>query len=257
MLVHYILRISAPHERLYDFIHDVHRSAERAGLVVATTTYIIMAKWARLSLREALMLPRLQPDHERFREYRIVPRIGNEVRAELINWSSARQLDLIDTVEHIVLAWDRIRPWTFPRDQHDLERELMIGLIRDDLARLGDVCGLLLGGVEDWASAIIKERLTADDFLRLKQTAGVPSQRDADQLLLNEKLRIINGVAQEGLIIAKTSTSLQSVLAEDTNRVRNAVTHREFERIGRAGIVETIQRCSNFLSWWSEVGQFA
>jgi hypothetical protein len=45
---------------------------------------------------------------------------------------------------------------------------------------------------------------------------------------------------------------IQGILGEELIRVRNAVFHREFARAGRASMLQTIQRCSEFLAWWAQ-----
>jgi hypothetical protein len=254
LAVHYVLRIRAPQDRLFAFIQEVHLLAERAGLVVATTTYVIVAKWSRLSIREALMLPRLHPNFERFREHRIVPRIDSETRALLINWPAEKQVDLIGVVESILHAWDRLRPWGFPRSQMDLETELLGGMLGDDLSKLGDVCTVCLGGVEDWAARIIKERLDAGEFERLKVITGVGSQKDPGQLTLTEKFKVVAALWKQGVIV-QAEAPLQGILDDELSRVRNAVMHREFARVGRQSIMDTVLRCSELLAWLSEAAR--
>jgi hypothetical protein len=251
MAVHYVLRIRAPQDRLFAFIQEVHQLAERAGLVVGTTTYVIVAKWSRLSIREALMLPRLHPDKERFREHRIVPRIDSETRALLINWPADKQVDLRGIVESILYAWDRIVPWSFPRSRQDIESELLAGMIGENLAMLGDICVVCLGGVEDWAARIIREKLDVPEFERVKQVSGVASQKDAGQLTLTEKFKVVAVLWKEGSVVP-SEAPLLGILDDELSRVRNAVMHREFSRVGRQSIMETVLRCSEFLAWLSQ-----
>jgi hypothetical protein len=194
------------------------------------------------------MLPRLHPDLERFREHRIVPRIDTSTRALLINWPAEKQVDLIGVLEPILYAWDRLVPWGFPRSRQDLESELLAGMIGENLAMLGDICVVCLGGVEDWAAHIIKEKLDVDEFEQVKQLAGIGAQKDAGQLTLTEKFKVVAILWKAGSVVP-SEAPLQGILDDELSRVRNAVMHREFARVGRQSIIETILRCSAFLAW--------
>jgi hypothetical protein len=198
------------------------------------------------------MLPLLPADREGFRDHRIVPRINAATRALLINWPAEEQLELITTVEKLLLAWDHLVPWRLTADQEHVEKELMIGLIADKtLDRLGELCHLFLGSVEAWAGGIIRERLTPEEFLAAKESAGVGSQREAHQLMLPEKFKIVTALWKSGIIIP-IDAPLPLINDEELGRVRNAIAHGEFARVGRKAIVDTIVRTSEFLAWWAQ-----
>jgi hypothetical protein len=247
--VHYILRISAPRERLFAFIQQIHRKAELAGLLVASTTYIIVAKWSALSIRDALNLPRLPAGREGFLYHRILPRIGPELMATLVSLSEDRQLQFVSILQRILLSWDNLDWSRFPRGKEEVEKQLMAGLVQASPPMLGEVCLLLMGQVEDIVGDIVKEQSSGEEFESLKREAGVPSQKDADQLTLTEKLKILRVLRERGELLQELSR-LQGAFSEELTRVRNAISHREFTRITTDELIATIERCSDVLTQW-------
>lgn len=70
--IHYLLRVTGSKDNLFAFIQEVHQLAVEARLMIMTSTFVIVKKWASLDLENSLLIPVLPPNEEAYRNDHIV-----------------------------------------------------------------------------------------------------------------------------------------------------------------------------------------
>lgn len=228
---HFLLRITCGVSDLFALIERIHREAVGARLILRTNTYVIMKKWSDLGLEKNLLLAELPKQKARFRDSVLRPLLPPVDWEALVTKRGDVQEDIIDTIQSLREIITRLAEFPWLREEIvGVERDLVLGIVRNEYGFLTRPHDLLQSKVEDKLRLILKKCVEEVELDSWRTELGIQHTRPMSGLSYTDRLKLAIKAVELERLDSQLSSILKDLLT-CTVKVRNAVSHGEWGRI--------------------------
>ncbi len=165
LAIHYVLRVWADLNSLYELVEDVYKRASEARVTITTTTYVVLKRLSNLSLEKAVLAPMLTPEETNYRNTVLARRLAKEDRDNLDYLPTEKQRELIKAFQNVSEAVNALagNEW-LGKHVEEIERKLATGLLHDDYSILKEPHDTFQVRVETILKQFIKDEVSDEQF---------------------------------------------------------------------------------------------
>ena len=249
LAINYVLRIWSNLTSLYSLIEEVYKLAAEARVSVTTTTYVILKKLSDLSLEKAVLAPMLTAEEAYYRNNQIDPRLSKEDREHLVYLPQDVQRTFIKHYQAVSEPLNELLEYHLISDKiEEIERKVARGLLYKDLVLLKEPHDILQTRCETVLRTFINNEISEVQLNQWRVPLHIPSQKQKDELSFLDRIKLT-------IEYLKTSTSYPEMLEATTgllnsNRIRNALAHGEWEKVSIDSLIETLAMYCRFIFCW-------
>lgn len=248
--VDYILRITGSASSVFDLVTDLHHLADEARIVINTSTYIVMKKFAGVSFENACLLPVLPGEEQHYRDRRFLPRLSEEDRLRFIYYPKNKQRKLLQQYKDVEVAISLLHGCSWIRNRvAEMERNVAAALVHLDFSSLKQPHDTLQAKVENFLKETIAAQITEEAFEKWREALNIPKGKTKDGLTYGEEIKLVTRGIQEGKIDSYLSEHVKSL--PPTVKTRNAFAHAEWDKLTIETCVEALVTYCAFLSNWA------
>lgn len=253
-LVRISLKLNEGFQHLYDTIKQIHNLSIKEGLIVDSTTYIVVHGLAKLSLSRAILVTNLPKQAKVYRDRRISPYLDEHESVTLSYQSEEEQLRLISLFRPIDDALERINYLNYTgEDRNVYLRKLVRGIFNKSFDMLKDVHDPLQLAAERLVTKFINEKISDEIFAEIKNKDNKlksASQRTKKQLSYTEKVIVVKNFA-EGYSKNNEVKDLIDLL-NPTTSVRNIFMHDRNDEFTIENDVPYLSNLCKFVNGWEK-----
>lgn len=256
MQAHYIVRISCDAKDLFSFIEIVHQLATEERLMLNTSTYLIVKKWAALDLQKALLLPELPPGEANYRDTHLLPRLPLHDRTHLLTRSEEDQLKVLNCFRALETAIIDVSQagCLDGEDPSSVLNELALGFAkRKDLKELANQDVPELRAPHDLLQSKVEKTLKTaaenveEEFLAsVKEDLSIQEWKTIPDLNYTDLVKLSIQAAKDEMPGFAAMKDLQDLYGS-TIQVRNAVVHSNWDKISVDAYVQALVCYCGFL----------
>lgn len=246
--MHFVLRISASKESLFNLIDEIHKLATREKILITTSTYLVMKKLSSLDLAAACLSESLMPRDAYYWARVIAPLLSAEEIERAKQIPIFRRTTFISTFIQLKNSVQEIanKPWANRREE--FLKRAALGFLFDDLLAVRDLHNLLQERAEKvLTDEIAQQKISEDDLNNWRKLLSIPGGKSIAALTYAERLRLLLHVCTLGRLDGTWEQDLSS-LVTDTTQVRNSFTHGRSHELDEAKVLTAIKTYVSFLA---------
>ena len=245
LAIHYVLRITASLEGLFALINEVHAFAHDARPLITTSTYVVINKLANLNLQRTFLIPTLPPEEDQYRQTHILPYVDADARVRFVAMAQEAQVAIFKYHRKLGVLHELADQDLLPEGWDEFQRKPIKGLVGADFELLSIPHNILSGRVEDILKELIKRKVADATLESWRGALLIRSGKGKAAVSFTERIKVVAKAATEQLISAALIAHVDRL--GTTTLVRNAIAHREFERITIDALVDALIAYGSFI----------
>jgi hypothetical protein len=251
--IHYVLRITSDVKSLFELIEKIYKIASLARIMITSMTYVVIKRISYLHLDRKIPLPVIPSEKEYYRNTHFLPLLSNDEGVEMISTPRDEQLKILNHFNMIETELMGLNKKIFElKNIAKIKKNIAKGLLKTNYDILYKPHYLLQGKVEETISkSLDDDKLTENNFKKFKRELNILSQKSKKQLSYNDKIKLFKHCINHGIYNFDIKSEVNNLLL--TISIRNALTHKNYDKLTPDLYSQTIKYYCDFLSKWMEI----